>query len=187
MHFPTHAVLHALPMHLPTHACLHARKPHCIVIRGPVPLAAIVEACNCGGRLGSFHGLVVGPSHDNTIAAAHAICLVSSPLLHPLCRLHHHWRLPSPDAVATRWRTWRCCTHLVYAHGFVAYLASCHGDLAFGGPAGVALVPFPALHWCPCPQCAGVIASVALSLSPVLPRRHHPRSMGVFALVALAL
>jgi hypothetical protein len=124
MHLPMHAVLQALLMHLPTHACLHARKPCCIVVGGPVSLAAVVKARNCGGRLGSCPGLVVGPSRDNAIAAAQAIGLASLPLSHPHCRPHHNW-------------------------GFVSYPAACHGNLAFGGPVGVALVYLLALHWCP--------------------------------------
>jgi hypothetical protein len=79
------------------------------------------------------------------------------------------------------------CPFLVYATGFVAYPALCHGDLVSGGPAGVALVTLPALHWCPCPQRAGVITSAALSLSPALRQHCHPCRAGIFALLALAL
>jgi hypothetical protein len=50
-----------------THACGVT-----IVVGGPIPLAAIVMARNCGGRLGSCHGRFVGSSRDNAIAAAHA-------------------------------------------------------------------------------------------------------------------
>ncbi len=174
-------------MRLPTHACLHTHKSRCIVIGGPISLAAVVEAYNCGGWSGSCPGLLVGPSRDNAIAAAHAVSLALLPLLHQCCRLHQNWHPPSPDAVATHRRAWRRCPFLVYTRGFVAYPAPCHGDLAFNGPAGVALVALPALHWCPRPQRAGVIASIALSLSPVLHRHCPPQRTGVFALVALAL
>jgi hypothetical protein len=44
-----------------------------IVVRGPAPLAAIIMAHDCGGRLGSCHGLFVGLSPDDAIAAAHAV------------------------------------------------------------------------------------------------------------------
>ncbi len=43
-----------------------------IIVGGPIPLAAIVMARNCGGRLGSCHGQFVGLSRDDAIAAAHA-------------------------------------------------------------------------------------------------------------------
>jgi hypothetical protein len=160
-----------MPMRLPTHACLHTHKSRCIVIGGPVSLTFVVEAYNCRGRSGSCSGLLIGPSRDNAIAAAHAISLALSPLSHQRCRPHHNWRLPSPDAVTTHRRTWHCCPFFVYTRGFVAYPAPCHSDLAFVGLASVALVALPALHWCPHPQCAGIIASVALSLSPALHRR----------------
>jgi hypothetical protein len=186
MHFPMHAVLHMLPMRLPTHACLRARKPCCIVVRGPIPLAAVIKARDCGGRLGSCHGLVVGPSCDNAIAAAHSVGLASLPLLHLHCCLHHNWHLPCPDTVATLQRTWRCCPFLLYTNGFVTYPALCHGDLAFGSPSGVVLVSLPALHWCPCPQCTGVIASIALSLSPALFRHCCLCCAGIFTLIVLA-
>ncbi len=185
--FPHACGFTCMPMHLPTHACLHTRKPHCVVVGGPVSLAAVIEAHNCGGWSGSCPGLLVGPSRDNAIAAAHAVGLALLPLSHPCCRPHHNWRLPSPDAVATHWRTWHCCPFLVYARGSVAYPALCHGDLAFGGPAGVAFVALPALHWCPRPQQAGVIASVALSLSPALHQRCPPCRAGIFTLIVLAL
>jgi hypothetical protein len=113
MRLPTHVVLHALSMRLPTHACLHACKPCCIVVGGPISLAAVIEAHNCGGRLGSCPGLVVGLSHDNAITAAHAVGLALLPLLHPHCRPHHSWRLPSPNAEATHRCTWCCHPFLV--------------------------------------------------------------------------
>jgi hypothetical protein len=58
-----------------THACGVT-----IVVRGPIPLAAIIMAHNCGGQLGSCHGLFVGSSRDDAIAAGtplvrhHCLC-----------------------------------------------------------------------------------------------------------------
>ncbi len=58
------------------------------------------------------------------------------------------------------------------------YPALAHSNLAFNGLAKAAIVLFfflfslfLALRWCPCPHCTGVIASVKLSLLPVLRRR----------------
>jgi hypothetical protein len=50
-----------------THACGVT-----IIVGDPIPLAAIVMAGNCGGRLGSCHGKFVGSSRDDAIAAVHA-------------------------------------------------------------------------------------------------------------------
>ncbi len=41
------------------------------------------------------------------------------------------------------------------------------------------------LRWRPCPHRAGIVASIALLLLPALYRHHHPRRVGVFALVVL--
>jgi hypothetical protein len=66
------------------------------------------------------------------------------------------------------------------------YLVSFHGDLAFDGPAGAALVSLPALCWRPWLHCAGIITNIALSLLLALRWHHCPYCMSAFALVALA-
>jgi hypothetical protein len=98
-----------------------------------------------------------------------------------------NWCLPSPAAVMTRRRMWRCRRLLVIADGFVAIPASLHGNLAFDGPADAALASLPALRWRPCPHVAGIIASILLLSLPALRRCCFSRRAGVFALVLLAL
>jgi hypothetical protein len=72
------------------------------------------------------------------------------------------------------------CPHCRCCAGVVA-------ELAFEGPDGAALA-FAGVALAFCPHCAGVIASIVLSsLLPALRRRHHPRCVGAFSLVALAL
>ncbi len=49
------------------------------------------------------------------------------------------------------------------------YPALAHSNLAFGSLAKAAMAFFFMLHWCPLSHCAGVNASVKLSLLPELP------------------
>jgi hypothetical protein len=98
-----------------------------------------------------------------------------------------NWCLLSPTAVVTCWGMWHCCCLLVIADGFVPFTGSLHSDMAFDGPANVALVSLPALRWHPCPHVASIIVSIALLLLPMLHRRCCPPCAGIFALVLLTL
>jgi hypothetical protein len=86
--------------------CISPRMQFCtntsllaIVIRGSVPLAAIIAEHDCGGQLGTCCGLVVGLSGDDSIEVTHTVGLASLPLLHPHCCPHHNWHLPNRHVV----------------------------------------------------------------------------------------